>query len=328
MGDGPSTKPWALILAAGDGTRLRELTTAPSGTAIPKQFCALRCGPTLLDAALARAAAVASSDRTCVVVAKDHRYWWEPQLRALPAANIIVQPRNRGTANGILLPLLGILQRDAGARLVLLPSDHHVSEEEVLARALRRGVEQLRWRGDAVTLLGIEPEMPDPQLGYIVPGPGDGCGAFEVIRFVEKPGAAQAREEIARGALWNAFILISTARALLDLFWRRSPQIVTAMREALRRAAGVEGQGSALDELYEKLPTIDFSRDVLQSQEARLRVLPVPSCGWSDLGTPERVAVTLRRTPAPRRDRGFALEEGHWSLAAQQERLLGRSIGV
>ena len=32
----------------------------------------------------------------------------------------------RGTAPGILLPLLRIAERDPGATLVVLPSDHHV----------------------------------------------------------------------------------------------------------------------------------------------------------------------------------------------------------
>ncbi len=36
---------WALILAAGEGSRLRSLTTTSSGTAIPKQFCSLYARP-------------------------------------------------------------------------------------------------------------------------------------------------------------------------------------------------------------------------------------------------------------------------------------------
>ena len=43
---------------------------------------------------------------------------------------------------------------------------------------------------------------------------------------------------------------------------------------------------------------LDFSRDVLEGQESRLRVLTVPACGWSDLGTPRRVADTLSRIAA------------------------------
>ena len=63
---------WALVLAAGEGTRLRRLTTASCGTAIPKQFWSFRDGPSLLRDALYRARAVASARHISVVVAK-HR---------------------------------------------------------------------------------------------------------------------------------------------------------------------------------------------------------------------------------------------------------------
>ena len=49
---------WALVLAAGEDSRLRSLTTVPSGTSIPKQFCSLHDGPSLLHEALQRARAV------------------------------------------------------------------------------------------------------------------------------------------------------------------------------------------------------------------------------------------------------------------------------
>jgi len=50
---------WAVVLAAGEGSRLRALTTTSSGIAVPKQFCSLRGGASLLEEALQRAAAVA-----------------------------------------------------------------------------------------------------------------------------------------------------------------------------------------------------------------------------------------------------------------------------
>ena len=50
----------------------------------------------------------------------------------------------------------------------------------------------------------------------------------------------------------------------------------------------------ATSDLYGQLPELDFSRHVLEGAEQSLRVLPVPACGWSDLGTPKRVAEALR----------------------------------
>jgi mannose-1-phosphate guanylyltransferase len=50
-----------------------------------------------------------------------------------------------------------------------------------------------------------------------------------------------------------------------------------------------------LAQLYEELPPSDFSRDILQRSPDLLRVLTVPACGWSDLGTPRRVVETVNR---------------------------------
>jgi len=112
---------WALVLAAGEGSRLRALTTT-NGVAVPKQFCSPQSGPSLLQEALRRAEAVAPRSRICTIVAEQHRRWWEGPLWSLPPQNIIVQPENRGTAAGLLLPLLlHIEARDPQARVVVLP---------------------------------------------------------------------------------------------------------------------------------------------------------------------------------------------------------------
>lgn len=285
------------MLAAGEGSRLQRLTTAAGGYSVPKQYCALRGGASLLDEALERARQLSSPARTVVVVAEQHRNWWKPALRALPTDNVVVQPANRGTGNGILLPLLQIIEREPGARLLILPSDHHVREEAVLARSLRHAVEQLQWRFAEAVLLGIQPEECDSQLGYIVPGPSDGRGALQVRRFVEKPSLSDARGLLGEGALWNAFILASTASALLSLFRSQFPLIVAEMRGALQGDL-YGGNGDALARLYAELPTIDFCGQILQGREDNLCVLPVPPCGWSDLGTPERVARVLSQSAA------------------------------
>src|SRR4030095_2964760 len=99
---------WALVLAAGEGSRLRTLTTTHNGVAVPKQFCSLQGGPSLLQETLHRAEAIAPRKRVCTIVAAQHRRWFEGPLWSLPAQNVIVQPENRGTAIGLLLPILHI----------------------------------------------------------------------------------------------------------------------------------------------------------------------------------------------------------------------------
>ena len=314
---------WALVLAAGDGSRLQSLTRIAGDIAVPKQFCSLRGGPSLLHEALRRAEAVADRERICTVVAQQHRCWWETALRSMPAANVIVQPENRGTANGILLPLLHIMERDPDARVVLLPSDHYVRDEATLARFMQNAVAELQTHGSEVILLGIEPDEVDPELGYIVPRGDPGAPVSRVERFVEKPSATVARELLLQGALWNVFIVAAHAQALLELFMMRFPQVVADMSVVVAHDAGDPMQPAAAARLYRTLPTIDFSRQIAQGSESALRVLRVPPCGWSDLGTPKRVAETLRRVPAPPVPaEPYFPCPGHLNLAARQA-LLG-----
>jgi mannose-1-phosphate guanylyltransferase len=314
---------WALVLAAGEGSRLRTLTTR-NGIAVPKQFCSLQGGPSLLQEALHRAEAVAPRRRICTVVAAQHRRWFEGPLWSLPTQNVIVQPENRGTATGLMLPLLHIAAREPDARIVVLPSDHYVRDEATLARSLRQAAARVKNDPDSLYLLGIEPEEADPELGYIVPGASDGSGALQVAQFVEKPSVTLARALIDRGGMWNAFILAASARALVELFARRYPEILLEMQNAAQRDLAMPGDAIAATDLYARLPELDFSRHVLEGAEQKLRVVPVPACGWSDLGTPRRVAETLARLARDEREvqdaaSAFA-STAYINLAAQHAR--------
>ena len=328
------SKVWSLILAAGEGTRLSSLTTTAGGLSVPKQFCSLRGGASLLEEALARGEAVTSRHRVLAVVAECHRRWWEGALRSLPPQNVIVQPENKGTAAGLLLPLLHIVLRDPGATVLVLPSDHFVHDEAGLAQALRLATRLAGEDRRHVFLLGLAPEDADTELGYIVPGrppedadtelgyivPGrrGGRAAAPVQRFVEKPAIDLARLLMSEGAMLNMFIIAASARALLRLYAARDPDFVAHMAEVVERDRLGTHDAAAARQLYPGLPTLDFSRHVLQGQEPWLRVLTIPDCGWSDLGTPRRVAETLARI-GPRHLNGAA-GSAYINLAEQQAR--------
>jgi mannose-1-phosphate guanylyltransferase len=248
-----------------------------------------------LHTALGRARVVAPPERICVVVAQQHQRWWQSLPQSIPGRNVIVQPRNRGTGNGILLPLLQILHRDADASLLVLPSDHYVRNEKVLGASLQHALAQVERRSDHIILLGFVPEEPDCELGYIVPMSGGAPDVRDVSQFMEKPSAATARQLMERGGLWNSFIFAAHGQTLVRAFEAHSPQIVSNMRRIIASPGGDAERHQALLALYEALPEIDFSRDIIERSPGQVQVLTVPSCGWSDLGTPRRVAEVIGR---------------------------------
>ena len=284
---------WSLVLAAGSGTRLESLTKVGGTMPIPKQYWSLNGGPSLLEETLKRAHSVTSPERTAVVVAAEHRGFWQRPLRHLADANIVVQPRNRGTAIGILLGLAAIVYGDPDAIVVVLPSDHFVAGERILRRAILQATVLADTESGALTFLGVEPESADSELGYIVRGEPSPSGGFHIAEFVEKPISDDARRLVARGALWNSFIVVGRAADFIDLIRRRFPAEVAA----LLAAATIDDtarRSIALERLYAEMRCIDFSHDVVRHADAGLRVMPV-ACGWSDLGTPQRVAECLGR---------------------------------
>ena len=316
---------WVIVLAAGDGRRLHSLTTDATGVAVPKQFCSLSGGQTLLEETLERARAVANEEHIVCIVAESHRQWWHLLKGILPERNLVVQPRNRGTANGIAMPVLQVLDQDPTARILIMPSDHFVLDEQVLVQSMRRALRAIAGDSDHLLLLGITPEEADPELGYIQPGPAVGPELFSVANFVEKPAAPLASSLCQSGALWNSFIMAAEGQTLLDLYANNYPEVVLAMIDAIR--ADRSGNRHGLRRVYDDLPDIDFSRHVLTGAEHRLRLLPVAACGWSDLGTPASVARTLQRLPSRRRQAtGPTLP--FISLAAAQLRLQATARGV
>ena len=285
-------KTWAIVLAGGAGTRLRVLTTNPAGIPVPKQYCSLDSGPSLLHHALQRAFGVVPRWRTSVVVAEQHAQWWSPLAGELPG-RIVVQPEDRGTAVGILLALVRILDCDPDARVVVLPADHHVIDERALTRALRTAIGALLYGHAEIVLLGVAPDAPDPELGYIAPAGLSVSGLLGVAKFVEKPTRAHAARLIAEGALWNTFIVAANGRELLELLRAREPSVVAELRRCALEGGSADTATPALREVYRRLPVLDFSRDVAQWNPAMFSALRAPACGWTDLGTVDRVRKAL-----------------------------------
>src|SRR5450631_604166 len=215
-------KLWVVILAGGDGRRLSALTANARGVSIPKQYCSLNGGPSLLLLALRRALRLVRREQIVSVVVEAHRQWWQPALY-LRRSPTVVQPSNRGTGLGILLPLLVIAKSDPDAGVICIPSDHYVENEEVLADALCQATTPAALDSHKLTLIGTSPDAPDSGFGYLLPPPHSGFGMRPVQRFVEKPDEGTAAELIRGGGVWSSGIFAGRVAQIVSLYPRHMP---------------------------------------------------------------------------------------------------------
>ena len=299
----------AIVLAGGDGTRLRELTRQIAGDDRPKQFCPLVGEETLIDATRRRVALSVPPSRTFFSVTTTHARFYSLLLADVRAHQVVAQPQNRGTAPAILYALLRVAAVAPDDPVAILPSDHYVSADEPFMAHVDAAFDLAAARPDLVTLLGITPDRPETEYGWIEPAqevPGPGARAFHgVRRFWEKPDAALARTLFESGCLWNSFVMVGHAVTLLELIEATLPDLTRAFLP-IRRFLGTPLEATVATAVYAKLPAADFSKSVLGGSAARLAVLPVRGVAWSDLGRPERVlavgggAATARST-TPRR---------------------------
>jgi mannose-1-phosphate guanylyltransferase len=289
---------WAVVLAAGEGSRMAPLTRALYGHEVPKQFAALDGDRTLLQRTMDRIAPLTPPERTVVVVSEAHEELARAQLADYPGVEIVTQPMNLGTAVGILLPLAHVMARDPRANVAIYPSDHHIRRTEPFCEAVERGVRVARLSESGVSLLGAAAERPAVDLGWIVRGNrlgGQMDRAWQVNRFVEKPPEPLAMLLLGSGGLWNTMVVAGQGRALWELARRHVPEQTRAF-DAYLRQVGHGNLRQSRELLYRHLLPADFSREILQVARG-LAVVPLIDSGWFDCGTPERLFDWLRATP-------------------------------
>jgi mannose-1-phosphate guanylyltransferase len=291
--------PWALILAGGDGTRLRALTRQIAGDPRPKQFCPLLDGETLLDRTRRRVDLLTRPDRQVVIVTRPHEPYFRPLVTDLAPDRLVIQPNNRGTAAGLLYPLLRIADLAGDVPVAVFPSDHFVDNDAAFVGAVGGAVDTLAGDPDRVILLGIEAASAETEYGWIEPlGQPLGPQAPPVLpiqRFWEKPAPDLAAELLSRGCLWNSFVMVGRVPAFIDLIRAGAPDLVRAFAP-VQRALGSSRERAVVDRVYASLDPVNFSERVLEPSAARLGVVRLKGIEWSDWGNAERVFATIRRT--------------------------------
>jgi mannose-1-phosphate guanylyltransferase len=252
-----SSRPYAVVLAGGGGTRLWPLSSPNR----PKPFLPLLHGRSPLAVTLERLAPLVSIDDTYIVVAASQVQLVRECAPQIAADHILAEPVSRNTGAAVALAVTGIDRPDDAVMLVI-PADHAVRDADAWRTALAAAADQASREEGALYTLGVVPTRPETGFGYIV------ANGERVSRFTEKPQRDEAERLIAAGARWNAGTFA----------WRRD-----SARAALKQFAPalINGIGE-----YSTVPAGPIDTFVMEPAAAAglVRTLPL-DCGWSDIGS-------------------------------------------
>jgi len=265
-----------------------------AGDERPKQFCAVLGDETLLDQTRGRVALAVRPAQTFFVLTQNHEPFYGSLLGDVPRERLVVQPKNSGTAPAILYSLLRLSLTDPASTVAFFPSDHHFSDDTAFMAHVESAFEAAS--DDTVILLGIKPDWPEVEYGWIEPALQDSLrkpgSLHPVLRFWEKPTAGIARGLMERGCLWNSFVMVGRVSAFLEMYRRASPELYDLF-QALTSVLNTDAEKGVAEKLYSQLEDINFSQEILAARPGDLAVLPVGGLKWSDLGKPQRVFSTM-----------------------------------
>lgn len=295
--EGAQGQLWAIVLAGGDGTRLRALTRRLYGDGRPKQYAALVGARSLLRQTLDRVALAVPPERTVVVTAWNHAKYIAEEFGRSSAPRVLLQPMNRGTAAGILFPAHWVQRRDPAATVAVFPSDHFILEERAFMEHVAEVAAAVTRHPGWIVVLGAQPTEPETEYGWIEPGDplawSAGAPYYRARRFWEKPSAETARACLAAGCLWNTLVLVAKVGSLVATGQRYLPRLHERLA-GIAPFADTEEEAWAIRQAYTLAPAANFSRAILEPCPPCLAVSKLPPLTWSDWGTPKRVLATLR----------------------------------
>lgn len=252
-----------------------------------------------------------SPDRIFIVTTRDHLEKGREEFDGWPADLLVIQPYNRETLPGMLLTLLCIQARDPDARVAIFPWNHLIAEENAFMAHVLEGIGFLEEHPDLLILLGIPPDRPETAFGWIEPAETialrGGYRLLQVAGFQEKPDLPTAQRLYVEGGLWNSLVLLAGLRTLRHSIQTALPHL-WARFQTIGGALSNAREGSALEDVYRGMRSVDISRHLLQRIPERLGVVPVKGLSHVETAGDVPVAENLSGTAEaddslPRRER-------------------------
>ena len=203
----------------------------------------------------------------------------------LTTAEVMVEPRARGTGPVLVWAAAEIARRDPDAIMASLHSDHVIEPDSALRAELVAAAECARDHQRLLTI-GITPTRPETGYGYIKPGARLDVryDAYEVQQFVEKPDQENATQYVQRGYVWNSGIFVWPVKLFLDEIKKHATEIAPYLPLAM------EGDAQGF---FDAVANISVDEAVLERSD-RVAVMPA-TFHWDDVGAWNAVGRTRQQ---------------------------------
>src|SRR5262245_45446206 len=154
-----------IVLAGGEGKRLQPFIRSLGRGTLPKQYVNFVGSRSMLEQTLQRAEKLLPSARLLTVITESHLRYPEvrEQCAMRPKGTVIVQPENKETGPGLILPLMHLYKRYPNSVVLVLPSDHFIGEENRLMAHARQAYLAVKRDPSQLILLGVKPDREEPE---------------------------------------------------------------------------------------------------------------------------------------------------------------------
>jgi len=273
---------YCVIMAGGIGSRFWPV----SREEMPKQFLALTPdGMSFLRLAFERFSRIVPADHVLVVSQARYHDLVARTVPEIPAENIILEPYSRNTAPCIALAAYTLLKRDPDAVMVATPADHMIQDEDIFEETIRNALDYAA-SSDALITLGIVPDRPDTNFGYIQ-GVQDGTEEagkpIKVKTFTEKPDKALAEVFFQSGEFfWNSGIFVWKASTIREELAKHMPEVEILFR-GWDTELGTPGEAAFLERIYSSISKISIDYAVMEKTD-KAWVYP-SKFRWHDIGS-------------------------------------------
>jgi len=168
--------------------------------------------------------------------------------------------------------------------MAVLTADHYIGDAQTFRRVLKAAAKVAQ--NDYLVTLGITPDAPSTEYGYIEQGEVlthiDGFEVRIAKRFLEKPELSMAQAMLADGHYaWNSGMFIWKVSRILEEFQAQMPEFYQQISR-IGQTIGTPAYESTLEQVWPKIKkqTIDYG---IMENAQRVAVLPV-DIQWADIG--------------------------------------------